>query len=217
MTTQALAKVQVQTHQTWNKETDQAQVGDYFHLPFMPVMCVVERDELESGEVRLLVRPVTGSYSEEWIIKPVAVVEPQPPELLSETKPKPQAVKCPSCGGDGCGYCGYIGLVAYDRIDWSVWSSVKHQFDYRLHRSDSNTESYVEDVVDIASNQFLGQIERYRNPKETWENSVDTYHWRILELESSRFLNPYSAAVEMQRLRRKAIRQKAMVLAATAY
>ncbi len=131
-----------------------------------------------------------------------------------ETKPKPQSVECPNCSGDGCEYCGYIGLVAFDRINWSVWPSVKHQFDYRLNRSDSKTESYVEDVVDIATNEFLGQIERYRNPKETWENSVDTYHWQILhpELESSRFLSPHSAAIEMQRLHCKAIRQKALPL-----
>ncbi len=136
----------------------------------------------------------------------------------AEAQIHPQSVECPNCGGDGCEYCGYIGLVAYDRINWSVWSSVKHQFDYRLNRSDSDTESYVEDVVDIATNKFLGQIERYRNPKETWENSVDTYHWQILhpELESSRFLSPHSAAIEMQRLHRKAIRQKALVLAASA-
>ncbi len=134
----------------------------------------------------------------------------------AEAQIQPQAVECPSCGGDGCGYCGYIGLVAYDRINWSVWSSIQHQFNYRLNRSDSNTESYVEDVYDMATNEFLGQIERYRNHRETWENSVDTYHWRILELESSRFLSPYSAAVEMQRLHRKASRQKALVLATTA-
>ncbi len=136
----------------------------------------------------------------------------------AEAQIQPQAVECPSCGGDGCGYCGYIGLVAYDRINWSVWSSIQHQFNYRLNRSDSNTESYVEDVYDMATNEFLGQIERYRNHRETWENSVDTYHWRTLdsELESSRFLSPHSAAIEMQRLHRKASRQKALVLATTA-
>jgi len=140
--------------------------------------------------------------------------------LLSETKPKPQAVGCPNCGGDGCGYCGYIGLVAYDRINWSVWSLVQHQFDYRLSQSGRNSDGdvyfVVYDVFQIATNQFLGQVERYRNHRETWENSIDTYHWRILELESSRFLSPYSAAIEMQRLHRKALRQKAMVLAGTA-
>ncbi len=139
-----------------------------------------------------------------------------------ETKPKPQSVECPNCSGDGCEYCGYIGLVAFDRINWSVWSSVKHQFDYRLSQSGRNSDGdvcfVVYDVFDIATNEFLGQIERYRNQRETWENSVDTYHWRIFhpELESSRFLSPQSAAIEMQRLHRKAARQKALVLATTA-
>ncbi len=140
--------------------------------------------------------------------------------LQAEAQIHPQAVRCPNCGGDGCGYCGYIGLVAYDRINWSVWSSVEHQFDYRLSQSSKNSDGdvcfVVYDVFHIATNEFVGQIERYRNSQETWENSVDTYHWRMLELGSSRFLSPHSAAVEMQRLHRKVARQKAMGLATSA-
>ena len=60
----------VQANQVWDKPTALAQVGDYFHVPFTPVMQVVDRDTLEDGQVWLLVKPSTGSsYTEEWIVR----------------------------------------------------------------------------------------------------------------------------------------------------
>lgn len=62
------SKPQTQSPQVWDKPTSQAQVGDYIRLSFAPVMCVVERDVLENGQVRLLLKPTTGTYSEEWVL-----------------------------------------------------------------------------------------------------------------------------------------------------
>ncbi len=46
---------QVQAPRTWDKATAQAQVGDYIRVPFAPVMSVVNRDVLETGQIWLLV------------------------------------------------------------------------------------------------------------------------------------------------------------------
>ncbi len=119
---------------------------------------------------------------------------------------QPESVECPHCGGDGCGYCGYVGLVAYDRINWEVWDAT-HEFDYRFsHKSDRG--GHVYNVHDIIGGEWIGEIERYRNQGEIWENSPDTYHWLALHCSAGagRFLSPYSAVVEVQRLDRRAQR-----------
>ncbi len=79
MITQQKPLAQVSAPQIWDKPTASAQIGDYFHVPFMPVMCVVDRDVLEGGQVWLLVKPVTGSYSEEWVLEPEKAASPQQP------------------------------------------------------------------------------------------------------------------------------------------
>ena len=90
MTAQTIVDSKTQTQsqapQVWNKLTHCAQIGDYFHVPFTPVMQVVDRDTLENGQVWLLLKPSTGSYTEEWLVKPEQPVgtqqqpehEPQP-------------------------------------------------------------------------------------------------------------------------------------------
>lgn len=90
MTTQTIVDSKTQTQsqasQVWDKLTHCAQIGDYFHVPFTPVMQVVDRDTLEDGQVWLLVRPSTGSSTEQWLLKPEQSIgtqqqpeqEPQP-------------------------------------------------------------------------------------------------------------------------------------------
>jgi hypothetical protein len=84
MTIQIIAsyapQAQVQTPQVWDEPTAAAQVGDEIRAPFMPVMQVVEREVLADGRVRLLVKPVSASYSEEWVLEPEAIVEQQQPK-----------------------------------------------------------------------------------------------------------------------------------------
>lgn len=69
-----------QAPQIWDKPTASAQVGDYFRIPRVPVMQVVEKDVLQDGQVWLLVTPSTGSYTEEWILEPetLALTQQQP-------------------------------------------------------------------------------------------------------------------------------------------
>ena len=79
---------QVSVPQIWDKATASAQVGDYIRVPFTPVMLVADRDELEDGRVWLLLKPVTASYTEEWLLEPeIPAVEAQ---QQPATEPQPQ-------------------------------------------------------------------------------------------------------------------------------
>ncbi len=62
------SKPQTQSSTIWNKPTARAEIGDYFHIPYTSVMQVVDKEELESGQVWLLLKPTTASYSEEWVL-----------------------------------------------------------------------------------------------------------------------------------------------------
>ncbi|PSB46869.1 hypothetical protein C7B80_11920 [Cyanosarcina cf. burmensis CCALA 770] len=79
------SQFQVQQPQTWDKPTAAAQVGDEIRAAFTPMMQVVDREVLADGRVRLLVKPVSASYSEEWIVAPQATLEPQPTQAPPET------------------------------------------------------------------------------------------------------------------------------------
>ena len=87
MLTQEKSSSQVSASQVWDKATAQANIGDYFHLPYIPVMQVVEKGMLADGRVWLRVLPMSGSYTEEW------VVEPEPPALVQQ----PPHVPSPEC------------------------------------------------------------------------------------------------------------------------
>jgi hypothetical protein len=77
-------QAQTQAPQVWDKPTGIVNIGDYFHLPYTPVMQVVEKGMLADGRVWLLVKPMSGSYSEEWL------VEPDPPALTQQPAPEPE-------------------------------------------------------------------------------------------------------------------------------
>ena len=77
MVTQQKLQSQVQAPQTWDKPTAQADVGDYIREPFQPIMIVVDRDRLPDGRVWLLVKPASGSCTEEWIVEQEPALEPQ--------------------------------------------------------------------------------------------------------------------------------------------
>ncbi len=76
MLTQEKQCSQVSTPQKWDEATAQANVGDYFHLPYTPVMQVVEKEKLSDGRIWLKVKPMSSSYTEEWILEPEPAVEP---------------------------------------------------------------------------------------------------------------------------------------------
>ncbi len=88
MVTQEKPQSQAQAPQTWDKPTAQASIGDRFHISCMPIMQVIDKDILEDGRVWLLVKPVSGSYTEEWIVQPEPAVESrqQQPAQLEKTE-----------------------------------------------------------------------------------------------------------------------------------
>ena len=76
MITQQKAELQALSPKTWNQPTTHAHVGDYIREPFMPIIVVVDKDLLPDGRVWLLVKPVSGFCTQEWILDPPT----QPPE-----------------------------------------------------------------------------------------------------------------------------------------
>lgn len=70
MLTQDRLFSQVRTPKVWDELTLQAEIGDYFHLPYTPIMQVVKKETLSNGRVWLQVKPRSGSYLEEWILQP---------------------------------------------------------------------------------------------------------------------------------------------------
>lgn len=70
MITQEEPLAQVSAPQIWDKPTARAQIGDYFHIPFMPVMQVVEKETQVDGRVWLLVKRYSSIESEEWVLEP---------------------------------------------------------------------------------------------------------------------------------------------------
>lgn len=81
-------KYQTQAPQVWDKPTPSAKIGDYIRAPFTPVMRVMERDVLESGQVWLLLKPTTGSYTESWVVELEAQIETQQ-QLEPQTQEEP--------------------------------------------------------------------------------------------------------------------------------
>ncbi|OWY60482.1 hypothetical protein B7486_68940, partial [cyanobacterium TDX16] len=90
MITQAQSTTQVQQPQTWDEPTAAAQVGDEIRAAFTPLMQVVEREVLADGRVRLLVKPVSASYSEEWIVEPDTAEEQQQPKSAAPETIEPR-------------------------------------------------------------------------------------------------------------------------------
>lgn len=90
MLTQEEPSATVSAPQIWDKPTPLAQVGDIIRIPFVPVMQVVDRDILKDGRVWLLVRPTTGSTTEEWVVEPLQVEERQQ-QLLQKPQDEPLA------------------------------------------------------------------------------------------------------------------------------
>lgn len=73
MLTQEKRPSQVSTPKTWKKATARANVSDYFHLPYTPVMQVMEKEKLSDGRVWLKVKPTSSSYTEDWVLEPEPV------------------------------------------------------------------------------------------------------------------------------------------------
>lgn len=59
---------QVSTPKIWDRESPKANIGDRICVPFTPIMEVVDKDVYADGRVWLLVKPNSGSYTEEWVL-----------------------------------------------------------------------------------------------------------------------------------------------------
>lgn len=89
MLTQEKAELQVSSPKTWDKPTARANIGDRFLIPFYPIMQVVDKDILDDGRVRLLVKPYSGSSTEEWILDPDPPQPPQQQQQPQQEKTEP--------------------------------------------------------------------------------------------------------------------------------
>lgn len=89
MVTQEKAELQVSSPKTWDKPTTQANIGDRFKVPCTPILQVVDRETLADGRVWLLVKPVSASYTEEWIVEQEPAQPPQQQQQpqLEKTEP----------------------------------------------------------------------------------------------------------------------------------
>ncbi|OWY63481.1 hypothetical protein B7486_52870 [cyanobacterium TDX16] len=86
-----------------------AQVGDEIRAAFTPLMQVVEREVLANGRVRLLVKPVSASTFEEWLVAPEPAEEQQPTQAPPETIEPQQPIELAS-----------DRLVHQSQPDWSA-------------------------------------------------------------------------------------------------
>ena len=101
MITQQKAELQALSPKTWNQPTTHAHVGDYIREPFMPIIVVVDKDLLPDGRVWLLVKPVSGSCTQEWIVDPEPV---QPPEQQQQQEQEPkESIPAAGYAGDTVG------------------------------------------------------------------------------------------------------------------
>lgn len=101
MLTQQSISTQVSTPQVWHKPTAKANVGDVFHIPCTPIMQVVEKNTLSDGKIWLLVKPVSASCTEEWILEPEPVQTAQPPQFnTADTESQPPAHSTDSSAAD---------------------------------------------------------------------------------------------------------------------
>ena len=90
MITQEKPELQTLSPQTWDKPTSHAQVGDYIHEEFQPIMVVIDKDTLPNGKVWLLVKPETASYTQEWIVEPDTAEEQQQPKSAAPETIEPR-------------------------------------------------------------------------------------------------------------------------------
>lgn len=112
MITQEKPLAQVRTPKTWDKATSQAEIDDYFHIPYTPVMQVVEKDILKDGRVWLEVKANSCLYSEEWLL------EPEPAE-------QPQQSQVDNTAAQHSGFAG-DSTSCQLRPNWEAMEEIKH-------------------------------------------------------------------------------------------
>lgn len=85
MVTQQEQSLQVSSPKTWDRATARVNVGDRIRAPFTPVMQVIDKDVYPNGQTWLLVKPNSGSYTEEWVLEAEEdIQQPAEPQPLFE-------------------------------------------------------------------------------------------------------------------------------------
>ena len=164
------SETQVSVPQIWDKPTASAQVGDYIRVPFTPVMLVADRDELEDGRVWLLLKPVTASYTEEWLLEPeIPAVEAQ---QQPATEPQPQQA-----------------CLAGDKVSHQLQPATEAETEFeqgRLHGQNDALAKwhaiYKKPATEYATGYLAGYYEvlnprtfqQVSAPPETWSVSYDS-------------------------------------------
>ncbi len=164
MITQQKQIAQVSVPQVWDTLTATAQVGDYIRVPFVPVMCVVDRDELEGGHVWLLLKPTTASYTEEWVLEPESAVEAQQP--ATEPQPQPEG-------------------NAWDKVSYQLQPATEATTEFeqgRLHgRNDARAKwhpIYKEPATEYATG-YLSGYNDVLNPKTQPIDASTPQEWSV--------------------------------------
>ena len=171
MITQQKQITRVSAPQIWNTPTASAQVGDYIRVPFTPVMLVADRDELEDGRVWLLLKPVTASYTEEWLI------EPETPAVEAQQQPATEPQPQQAC-------------LAGDKVSHQLQPATEAETEFeqgRLHgRNDALAKwhpIYKEPATEYATGYLAGydevlnprtQPQQVSAPPEMWSVSYDS-------------------------------------------
>lgn len=160
---------QVLAPQTWDKPTAQAQVGDVINSPFMAVMQVADRELLEDGRVRLLVKPVSASHSEEWILDPDLALpsEPKCAQLENTAVEPPSGLNFPSCELQPA----WLAMQEYEKGVW--WG--KH--DGSARRKPLYTKACCPHSTGYldAYNSFMLLNQQFKQPPETKK----PMEWRV--------------------------------------
>ncbi|NEP58456.1 MAG: hypothetical protein F6K31_15810 [Symploca sp. SIO2G7] len=187
--------------QVFEEATTEAEVGDYFKLPFQPCVKVIARIDL--GDYITFIVQAGNNHPEQWdMLKPeVALSEQERDRIQAEeiagkavdseaaihqltTPSQEKLVACPYCS-DGCSYCGYSSLKPEPQPDplGLIPQPSPDEFRYQLH---------LPNIYSVyLMGECLGFIQRVRNPNCILENSEDTWLWLASE---QTFTNPTDAA-----------------------
>ena len=169
MVTQQKLQSQVQAPQTWDKPTAQADVGDYIREPFQPIMIVVDRDRLPDGRVWLLVKPVSASYTQEWILDSEPAQERQ--EQPQHTHLQKEEIQQPA---------GMAGDSVSSQLQPN-WEAIR-EYESGSSHGKLDAANRLEPMCGEAdchySSGYLAGYSSFRQPKPQLETGQST-QWRV--------------------------------------
>ena len=165
MITQQKQIAQASAPQIWDKATASAQVGDYIRMLFTPVMLVADRDELEDGRVWLLLKPVTASYTEEWLLEPEAPAVEAQSQPATEPQPQP-------------------AVLAGDKVSCQLQPATEAETEFEQGCQHGRNDAlagwhpiYKEPVTEYATGYLAGYNFEVLNPRTQQPETVKSAGW----------------------------------------